>query len=231
MIQDVADRLSLPRPAQVIGSTDPQVQTLLKIANKEGDFLYLDGGNGGWQEMRTIASFQTVASQDEYDLETVAPGWDFQVNPTMWDQTGQNYIKGPITPAEYQTKVSYMVMDIYYEWMVKEDKLVLYPTPESAITVSFFYHTRFWCKSSGGTLQSKWQADTDEGVLNEDLMGYGIEWRYNQARGFPYEADERAYRRMVNARVSSGVTGRAIDITGRDQYDDRRIPWGGWPDY
>ena len=37
MIQNVADRLGLPKPSTVIGNDDPTVQTLLALANQEGD--------------------------------------------------------------------------------------------------------------------------------------------------------------------------------------------------
>ena len=231
MIQETADRLSLPRPSTVIGNTDPQVQTLLATANEEGRKL---SRAGPWQELTVEATFTTVDQQTEYELETIAPGWDTQKNPTMWDRTGQNLINGPITPAEYQTDVAYLPMNIYFEWRVRQDNLVIYPPPSGGLEVAFEYATDRWCKNiTTGTLQDEWLDDTDVGLIPEWLMSLGIEWRFNQRTGFVEIAagQRQEYESEVRRQISQGVQGRTLDLTGKDLFRQRRVPWGNWSDY
>lgn len=60
-IQDACYELSLPVPASVIGSPDPQVQQLLALANLEGQtFAQYQGPWGGWPEMNTVYTFNLV---------------------------------------------------------------------------------------------------------------------------------------------------------------------------
>ena len=230
MIQETTDRLSLPTPSTIVGNSDPLVRTLLACANEEGRKL---ARRGPWQELEVEATFTTVEDQQFYDLETIAPGWDRQRNPTMWDRSGQNLVNGPITPAEMQTNIAYLPMNIYYEWRVIENKLQLYPPPAGDLTIAFEYITEYWCKSASGTLQESWQNDDDEGLLNEWIMSLGIEWRYNQKTGFVQQAAEQKqeYNTTVEKQVNQGVQGRAIDLGGHDLFRQRRVPWGNWSDY
>ena len=230
IIQEATDLLSLPRPDQVIGNADPQVQTLLAVANEEGRKLTR---RGYWQQLETEVTFTTVLDQSEYELNTIAPGWDRQRNPTMWDRSGQNIISGPISPGEYQTNVAYLPMNVYYEWRVAGDKLVLYPPPAGDLTIGFEYVSDRWCTSNGGVLQDRWLADTDVPRLPEYLFPLGIEWRFNMRSGLAdkWPEQKREYDREVAIQISQGVQMRAIDLGGQDLFRQRRVPWGNWTDY
>ena len=230
IIQDATDLLGLPKPDQVIGNSDPTVQTLLAVANTEGEDL---ARRGPWQQLEVLAEFTTVDQQTLYNIETVAPGWNAQRNPTMWDNTQQNLVNGPLTPAEMQTNKAYLPMNVYFEWRIAADKLEIYPPPSGGLEFTFEYITRYWCKSDGGTLQERWKEDTDVGQIPEFLMRLGIEWRYNQRVGLDskWPEQKRIYDSMVVSEINSGVQGRPLDLAGRDLWRQRRVPWGSWPEY
>ena len=216
MIQETAVRLSLNPPNTVIGNQTPQAQRLLAIANEEGRKLALAGF---WQELEKESVFVTVDQQQFYPIEDVAPGWNRQRNPTFWDRTGQNLINGPITPAEMQTNIAYLPMNVYYEWRAIGDNYQFYPPPSGDLTFSCEYVSDRWCKSSGGTEQSQWLADDDVGILPEDIMSLGIEWRWNQRTGLQkWPAQKAEYDRLVKIKVSAGVQGRVLDLGVRLQW-------------
>lgn len=230
MIRDTTDRLSLPRLSTVVGNNNPQAQTLLALANEEGQKLTKAGY---WQQLEKVSTFQTVDQQTLYSLDTIAPGWDRQRNPTFWDRTGQNLVNGPITPAEQQTNVAYLPMNVYYEWRAIGDQIEVYPPPAGDLEFSFEYVSDRFCKSSGGAEQDRWLADDDVGILPEYLMSLGIEWRWNQRTGIVdlWPLQKQEYDRLAKVEASAGVQGRAIDLGGQDLFRQRRVPWGDWMDY
>lgn len=235
IIQDATDLLGLPTPNQVIGNEESDVRTLLTIANFEGDDL---SRRGPWQQLETEAIFNTNlgtpnGQYTEFDLDAIAPGWDINRNPTFWDRSGQNLVNGPITPSEAQTNAAYLPLNIYYEWRFIGNKLSVYPNTAPDLTFAFEYQSKNWCQSEGGTLQSRWASDTDTARLPEFLFTLGIEWRYNQRKGFgnKWPAQKQTYDSLVMSQINAGVQGRPIDLSGQHTFRQRRVPWGDWPDY
>jgi hypothetical protein len=48
----------------------------------------------------------------------------------------------------------------------------------------FEYQSTYFCQSSAGADQSAWAADTDVGVLDENLMELGVIWRFKKKNGW-----------------------------------------------
>jgi len=96
---------------------------------------------------------------------------------------------------------------------------------------AFFFKSKNWCQSSSSVGQQKWAADTDTGLLDEDLMSLGIEWRYLKAKGFDYSEEFVTYERSVQEEMSHDRGHPIINLeTSRIGGPGvLGVPEGSWP--
>ena len=86
-----------------------------------------------------------------------------------------------------------VLLDLSFAGRIDTDPerlVVIDPTPTAVEARVFEYRSSHWCQSSGGTGQAAWAADTDTGILDEDLLELDLLWRYLRRRGISY-VDER----------------------------------------
>ena len=80
----------------------------------------------------------------------------------------------------------------------------------------FEYQSNEWCESSGGTGQTAWADDADVGVLDEELMLLGIEWRFRRAKGLSYLGMLNDYNNLVDKRISAEAGAPTIQTSNID---------------
>jgi len=183
IIEQVADRIGLVRPTQVIGSSDPQARQLLALANQEGREL---ARRHPWQAITFEHTFTTVASETQ--TGAIPTSFDRFVPNTIYNRTTGEELRGPLTAQEwsdYKSGISTFVFDSY---RVRGDSFLMAPTPTAGQTVAYEYVSKYWAMSAADTTpdQQWWLGDTDETVLDEELMILGIHWRYLRSRGLDY---------------------------------------------
>ena len=215
LIQDATDLIGLTRPAAVITSTDRNVQTLLAMANVEGRSLK---NRGQWAVLSKEHSFPTVASTAAYALPS---DYDSIMNGTGWNQ-GTNFpLRASISPRDWQASQSGLIQSTVYNagYRIKgntADQFFVDPTPDSVQTLVFEYQSNEWCESSGGTGQTAWADDADVGVLDEELMLLGIEWRFRRAKGLSYLGMLNDYNDLVDKRISAEAGAPTIQTSNID---------------
>jgi hypothetical protein len=107
---------------------------------------------------------------------------------------------GSLDPQSWQNYKAWGISNPFPKYRIRGGLLLLMPVPSAGDSYYFEYQSANWCASSGGTGQSSWAADTDVGLLDENLMTAGLIWRWKQAKGFDYAEDFRKYQtRVVNA--------------------------------
>jgi hypothetical protein len=199
-MQDTALSLGLINEADdltlVIGSSDTTINQLLSLANKEGKDL---SQRYDWQAQTKEATFTTTNAELQGTLTSIAgSGFKAIISNTMWDRSNSRPIRGSITNRRWAQLKGSTATGTYSEHQIRDDSIYAIPAPGSASALwAFFYRSKYWCQSSGGDGQDKWAADTDTGILSEDLMGLGIEWRYLKAKGFDYSEEFATYERRV----------------------------------
>jgi len=142
MIDNVTRELSLPVPSTVATSTDNQVRQLVAIAERIGDIAV---SRFEWPQLIKRETITLTASDATYSLPV---DFDRFVGSTMWDQTNQFPLIGPIQPQEFEyrtygiggttPRVRFTVRGNGLE------RLHLFPTPGSADTYSFLYRSKNW---------------------------------------------------------------------------------------
>lgn len=204
IIQDAALSLGLIAKSDdltaVISSVDPTINQLLALANKEGKDL---SQRYDWQAQTKEASFTTTATEFQGTLVSIAgSGFKAILSNTMWDRTFSRPIRGSITNQRWARLKGSTAAGTFSEHQIRDDSIYAIPAPATASSLwAFFYRSKYWCQSSGGTGQDRWADDTDTGILNEDLMSLGIEWRYEKAKGFDYSEEFQTYERRVQEAI------------------------------
>lgn len=206
MIQAASDSVGVSRPSVVIASTDGNVRTMLSLAQTEGREL---AERYQWPQLQKEATHTSLAAEDQGVVATIAPGFNYIVNGTFWDRTLMQPITGPLTPMEWQALKARTATGPYSQYRLMNTHLYAYPVPTAGHTWVFEYQSTHWCQSSGGVGQSAWAADTDTGVLDENLMMLGVVWRFKKKNGLDYSEDYRVYEQKL-ANATSRVGGKKI---------------------
>ena len=197
MIQGVSEDLGFDIPSVVIASPDSQTKQLLQIAQREGRDL---ASRYQWSAMirENVFTLTDGADQGALNSTVVSDGdFDYIVNDAMWDRTTSLPIPGALTPQKWQVLQTFATGP-FFQYRIQGGNLFMDPAPSSqSDTIAFEYMSNAWCQSTGGTKQSSWQADSDTGILDENLMGLGITWRFLQRKGAEYAQDFQDYERRV----------------------------------
>ena len=208
LIGDVSEQIGLLRPASVISSLDQRVRQLLSLANREGQELATgDSVNRAcfWSALDTEATFTTLAAETQGAIQTLMPGFRRLITDTMWNRTLRQKVP-IITPQAWQQLKAGNTTTAYPYFRFLGKNLLFTPTPTAAQTIGVEYHSKNWCENAAGTLTySAWAADTDVGLLPEDIMRQGIVWRWKASKNFDYAEDYRTYQTIVlNALANDG---------------------------
>lgn len=227
LVQAVTDELGLPRPAAVQSSTDQTVRQMLALANREGKQL---ARRFPWEALAKETSFTTVAAEIQGTLLTIAPDFARFQNDTMYDRTRARSILGPLSAQEWQREKGAAATGMRDQFRVRGGKILFLPAPEAGRTVYFEYQSRNWCKNAAGSTEREaWAADTDLGILDEDLMALGLKWRFLKAKGLDYAEEFREYEtRLYDARAQDGSKRRLEIGDGTQSAPAIGIPDSNW---
>ena len=224
VVQRTCQRLGLSVPAAVVTSTDQQVLQMLALLNEEGEEL---SERYPWSVMDLEATFTTVATPA--DMVTVAPGFKYLINDTMWDRTENTRIV-PINAREWQQVLSGNVAGAYTRFRIWQGAIYFYPDLAAGHDIAFEYQSKNWVLlASDGSTASAFAADADVALLDEAIMTMGLIWRFKQAKGFAYDEDFNKYERRVMDAMGRDGSKQRLDAGGTDRQLAITIPEGNWP--
>jgi hypothetical protein len=226
MIADAADRLGVVRPTSVIGSADQQVRQLLALAQQEGKEL---ARRYPWQVIVKEATFTATAT--EAQASVIPTDFDRFVSDTFYNRTLNRKVEGPLNSQEWQNYKASVSTVLFDAFRVRGDGMLLAPTPNAGDSYAFEYVSKWWCTVSGGTTPTlaAWNADTDEGILHEELMTLGIVWRFLRAKGLDYAEAFRSYEMAVMQRQGWDGGKRIVNMA-RGGYPSGRPRTPSFPD-
>jgi hypothetical protein len=216
--QNAADRLGLPRPSTVVTASDENARFLLGVAQEEGKALY---DRHTWQVFQTEYTFPTVNGTASYALPD---GFDQLLKDTVFNRTSRRRMVGDLSPAQWQETQASLVTMVNPAFRIRGDLFYISPTPTSAETIAFEYMSNNWCRSSSLVGQSAWAADTDTGILNEELMTLGVIWRFKSKKGLDYAEDMANYEIAVNKAIFKDGARVTIDTSNCERDRIPRAP-------
>lgn len=208
IVQQAAGRIGVSVPTAVVGNSEAAIVQLLALANEEGEELSTGASVGlsyDWQILQTETSFTAVATESQGAITTIAPGYKYIINGTIFNRTLRRPVPGPLPPQSWQMLKAANVVGPYPQWRIRGGNLILIPTPTSGDSIYFEYQSKNWCQSASNVGQSAWALDTDTGLLDEQLMTSGLIWRWKKANNLEYAEDYRSYQtRVTNAIARDG---------------------------
>lgn len=230
MTQAAARLIGINAPSTVIGNTDPQVAELLACANEEGEDLQR---RGTWQALVAVQTFTavtTTASGGGYAIQTGAmpTAFDRFMQETLWNRTRKRPAYGPVTAQEWENLIAWTSSPVVDTWRYFGNQIAITPVPASGDLFAFEYVSKYWCQGSGGSGQDEWLADSDSGVLDENIMKLGIVWRFKQKKGLPFMADYDKWDARCKQSLTQDMPQRTINFG--DAYSTGRRPGIAVPD-
>lgn len=207
IVQHAADRLGLTRPSTVISSPDENARILLGLAQEEGESL---ADRHTWQALQTEYTFSTADTVASYALPS---GFDTLIKDTVFNRTSRRRMQGDLSPSQWQETQASLVTMVNPAFRIRGSLFYISPTPTAVETIAYEYVTKNWCQSSGGTGQAAWAADTDVGLLDEELFKLGVIWRYKAKKGFDYAEDMNTYEIAVNKAILKDGARVTIDTS------------------
>ena len=145
------------------------------------------------------------------------------MDDSFFNRTQKRRLNGPLTPQEWQFHKSVVATTIIEAFRVRGSALLITPTPAASVTYAYEYISKNWCESSGGTDQALWAADTDTGILSEELMTLGLIWRWQKAKSLDYAESFRTYENQVAAAMSRDG-GKPTLYIGGNTITSARLP-------
>lgn len=209
LIRDACDRIGVARPTTVVSATDATARRLLALANEEGRQL----ARLNWPILRKEQTFTSTAT--EAQTNAIPADWGRFVDRTFWNRTATRRLVGPLSPDEWQNRKARSGSGPTDSFTYRGDDILITPTASAGQTMAFEYYSRNWCADSGGDGQSAWAADDDVGVLDENLMGLGVVWRFKKTSGLAWQEDYGIYTTELRAMLGQSQPSGIIDMTRR----------------
>jgi len=227
MIQQVADEIGLPRPTQVIGTSDTQVRQLLGLANAEGREL---ARRGYWQELTKETTFTATATEEQSSV--IPSDFDRLIEGSVWNRTQGRKVAGPLTPQRWQALKTNLYQSVWDSFRIRGDSFLCQPVPVAGDTWAFEYVSLNWLTNAAGdTEYQAWQADDDVGKICECLMGLGVKWRFLREKGMDYSEAFRTYEMELTQRLANNGGMRILDLEtdqGTSTVFDPFTPESNW---
>lgn len=196
VVQDFFGRQNLPVPTTVYGTTDPQVLQVMKLLEEEGNDL---SQRNAWQGLINEASVTTIGLDDQGAMSSLASnGFRYILNDTIWSRTRRLPVCGPLDPVKWQMLQALFVSGPYYRYRIRQNHLLVNPTPPVGESWYFEYVSYNWITDSTGAIyRNRFLADTDLIVLPGDLTLQGLRWRWLREKGMDYAELFRTYEMQV----------------------------------
>ena len=229
VVQDACDRIGLPRPSVVIGSSDTQVRQLLGLAQQEGKEL---ARRGPWQELVTETTFTATATTTQ--TGAIPSDFDRMLEGTFWNRSQDRRVVGPLTPQKWQMLQTGLYSLVWDAFRIRGTEILMSPEPTAGDTLAYEYVSKNWLTdASGSTPRHAWLADDDVALLDEELITLGLVWRFKKAKGLDYSEEYRSYEQLVERKLGNNGAMGIVDLNG-DRMDggggtyDPFIPEGNW---
>ena len=191
--QNVADVVGLPRPSQVIGSTNQLARQMLGLAKRELQTLHVRN----WPVLERLYSFNTVVDQAEYGFPIDCKNI---IANTAYADNVYKRLRGGKTPGEWaRLRAGIGIPDGCYRFRLSGFplKIVLFPTPTAVENITLEYKTINTVVDNANVQKESFTADTDTSLVPEELLELGLTWRIRHAKGLEYAEDYNNYTSRV----------------------------------
>jgi hypothetical protein len=208
IVQDACRQLSLPVLASVVGNTtDSTAQLFLRLADEEVRSM---ASRHNWQAITKENTFTTTATTVQVTASAIPTDFDRMVNESIFNRTSRERVWGPLSNEEWQYTQANLVTLVDPSYRIRGNTILITPTPATGETIAYEYISKNVVRDdTGAEVSGGFAADTNTSALDERIHSIGLVWRYRQAKGFAFDADQLEYeRRVVEAIMRDGTRPR-----------------------
>lgn len=227
--QAIADRVGVPRPPTLIGSSDPGYRQILSLIQQEGKDL---AARVNWQAITKEKTFTSTATEEQSGV--IPTDFDRFVDGTFWNRTENRLVLGPASAQEWQALKSDRIQAVHDIFRHRGNSLYLLPTPGAGMTYAFEYVSTYWVAAIGAPttgVATEFENDTDVSLISEELLTLGGIWRYQRAKGLDYSEAFRSYEIALKRAIGRDGGAPTLNMSGpSDKYPAPKatIPDGSW---
>lgn len=229
VVNDAQRRLNLSVSSSVAGSSDETAVQMLALLNQAGEEM---AEAYPWQVLVKEATFTTVATESQGAMSTIAPGFFYILNNTIWNRSLRRPVFGALSPNEWQLLKASSVTGPFQQYRIRGDTLRFIPAPPADQTCAFEYVSKNWCTTAdGNTEKSAFTLDADVSLLDERLLTLSLVWRFKQAKGLDFTAELTMYETRLGNEMARDGGKPVLDLNGKVQIlmPGVMIPQGNWP--
>lgn len=235
VVQNVCRAIGKSPPTVVANSNDATILELFVLSSKSGQELARGYDFPELFRETTFSATSAVYQGDIIGLSASAliSNCDYErmVPDSFWNRTLVRKIQGPSSPSEWAQLAAMNNIPDPLRFIIIGKGLYVGPNqgPTSGSTMAFFYYSNKWCQTSAGVGQKSWAADTDTGVIPEQILELDLIWRWKQAKGFAYAEDLETAQRAINAYTGAAPGRRLLILGGTSSFNyGVNIPEGNW---
>lgn len=229
IVQNIGPELGVGKPSSVISSNDTTVAQMLALANRSGKN---HAKNAVFEALTKEGHFATVAVEDQGAVLTIAPDFDRMLPETMFDRTQHWRVNGPLTPSQWQQRLSVPIVSaILRAFCIRGGHILFNPVPVAGSLIYFSYMSKFWAAKADGTPQTSFLNDADTAVIDENLIELDVKWRFLKAKGMDYSEEFRDYQVYLVQTLGSDGANKVLhaDDEGPGLPLTANVSDGSWP--
>lgn len=143
--------------------------------------------------------------------------FNYFITQTFWDGNFRWQLLGPLE-AQEKNVLKYGISPVgpRRRFWIRNNLMYINPTPtDNGTVIAYDYFSNGWCASAGGTAQTKFGADTDNYVLDNDCLVLGMKWRYLHAKGLEYGEDKQIYENACERVMARNGGERDLPLNAR----------------
>lgn len=228
LVQEFTARMGLPRPAQVAGSTDPQVQQILALLNETLEDIV----DKGWSALTQESTFSTVDGEDQGAITSLAPnGFKWILQETIFNRTLRLPLFGPIAASKWQALKALPNAGPFYKYRIVRDRLLFNPAGIAGHDCAFEYASSYCVLADDGTTYKPYPtADSDTFLFPDTVILAGLRWKRKYEKGLEYAEDFRRFEELIaNAKSrDGGKPALSMDGEGCGFAPGIFVPSGNW---
>ena len=223
IISDVARELGLVSAdiADPFASTDVNILQLVALLKPTGrELVRLHP----WSHLQRQGTFNTTASDADYDLATVCTDFGRLIDDTMWNRT-QVIDVPPLAPQQWQQAKAWTSSGIYKAMRLWGEAFHFDPTPTATESIYFEYVSRNWGAASFGKAVPT--AASDVVQFDPHMFGRALKLRFLAGKGFDTLAAQEDFDRALALAKGQDGAAPVLRLAPRRQEPWPRIPETG----
>ena len=225
LAKDAAAVIGIEDFATLVGNNSPAPRAMRVLLNRSGQNLARARNSFGesWLALVNTSEILTSPGIASYPFPE-----DFVslVDDTVWDQTQFYEARGALSPQDWQALKNGLVQDnvtlapfyrIVRSGGRESKEMELYPVPTDTRTLVYEYNSSGWLKDPvQQAFHSRVTQDTDEVVLDAELVEMDLIWRFKQSRGLTFSAELGEFEAERDRRLADDRGAKVIRL-GRGQ--------------